>query len=111
MAEGDVVTHEEWVARGRELFGDPPNWKFVCPVCKDVSGLQDLLDAGHDQDEALRRLGRECIGRSLGALSKEIPIGKYKGRGCDWCAYGLFRGPVLVTMPDGSEVGAFRFAT
>lgn len=110
MPDQATVTYEKWKRLGQGLFGESENWKFVCPVCGDVSMLQDFLDADHERAEAYRRLGRECIGRSLGALSKDIPKGKYKGRGCDWTAYGLFRGPVMVDLGDGVVIGCFRFA-
>jgi hypothetical protein len=68
-----------------------------------VATPQDFKDAGANPN----RIGQECIGRSLGALRKNE---KYTGRGCDWCAYGLFRGPWIVVMPDGQEVGSFPLA-
>ncbi len=82
------------------------HWAFICPMCGDVANAQDFVAAGADPN----RVGQECIGRSLGVLKRDQPPGGYQGRGCDWCAYGLFRGPLFVTMPDGREIASFRIA-
>lgn len=85
----------ELVADAKERFGeDPEGWQFICPACGDVTKAQDFRDAGADPN----RLGQECIGRST------------KERGCNWAAYGLFRGPWIVTFPDGKEVPGFALA-
>lgn len=62
------------------------------------------------------RVGQECIGRSLGALSKAA-IGtdgrKHASRGCDWAAYGLFPGPWSIVIPNGDgtrTVSSFELA-
>lgn len=87
----------------RERFGDDPKaWAFICPSCGDVATVQDFIAAGNTD-----RAGQECIGRSLGVLKREQPKGGYQGRGCDWAAYGLIRGPEFVIMPDGREVPSF----
>lgn len=101
------MTQDEMVEEMVRRFGtDPKAWAFICPSCGDVATAQDFIDANGDAD----RLGQECIGRSLGVLLREQPKGGYQGRGCDWCAYGLFRGPMIVTMPDGREIASFRIA-
>lgn len=101
------MTQNEMTAEMVRRFGsDPKRWAFVCPSCGDVASVQDFIDAGAKTG----RVGQECIGRSLGALKREQPKGGYKDRGCDWCAYGLFRGPMFVVMPDGREVASFRIA-
>jgi predicted RNA-binding Zn-ribbon protein involved in translation (DUF1610 family) len=94
----EMIAKEQWEAKGRELFGgDQERWKFVCPQCGHELSTRDVREQ-HAQDlPALRdgdfRVEQECIGRHL------------KGVGCDWAAYGLFRGPVIV---DGTPV--FDFA-
>ena len=90
----------------RRFGPDPKRWAFVCPACGDVACPQDFLDAGADPGRA----GQECIGRWLGVLKLDQPPGGYQGRGCDWAAYGLIRGPVLVVMPDGRKVPSFWIA-
>ena len=58
-------------------------------------------------DVQRHRLGRECVGRALGILKKNQV---YKGRGCDWAAFGLFRGPWEIIMPSGRSSWAFPLA-
>jgi len=101
------TTHNDWILEGIELFGDVPRrlWEFVCPQCGDVSSgrvFMELFEAqGMSEDDAngkaARVVGRECVGRYTGE------------RGCDWCAYGLFRGPREVLTDEGS-VWCFEFA-
>jgi hypothetical protein len=101
------LTQDELMAEATKLFGDDPKkFAFVCPQCKDVATIQDFIDAGKP-DAA----GQHCIGRELGALVKDAK--KYSGRGCDWAAYGLFRGPWEVVLPaegDKPERSAWSFA-
>jgi hypothetical protein len=85
------LTQAELAAEAQERFGDDPiAWAFECPSCGDVATLKDFRDAG----PGASLVGQECIGRHLGALKKP-----YSGRGCDWAAYGLFRGPWEVVLP------------
>lgn len=101
------MTQAEFQAEMARRFGpDPKRWSFICPSCQDVACAQDFIDAGADWTA----VGQECIGRALGVLKREQPKGGYQGRGCDWCAYGLFRGPMFVVMPDGREVASFQIA-
>lgn len=111
------LTQAEMLAELQDRFGDNPmDWAFQCPVCSDVATAADFGEAlaAHPREingEAVMTsdiLGQECIGRSLGALAKNG--GKYKGRGCDWAAYGLFRGPWEVVLPDGRSVWSFPLA-
>lgn len=105
-------TQDELVAELRARFGpDESKWAFVCPICNDVASVQDfreaLAAAGRDE-HPMRHVGQVCIGRISGALAK--PAGAYKGRGCDWAAFGLFAGPEFVIMSDGREVPSFAIA-
>ncbi|GAB3437390.1 VVA0879 family protein [Actinophytocola sediminis] len=106
-----TLTQAELVAEARAAFGDDPEtWAFRCPNCADVAVAQDFRDAGADTG----RLGQECIGRSLGALSGPPTTDAGKAiakRGCDWAAYGLFPGPWHIEMPDGKRVPGFPLAT
>lgn len=87
------LTQAELLSMATERFGDDPmKVAFQCPSCRDVATLQDFKDAGASPAQA----GQECIGRSLGALKKPKPTNK---RGCDWAAYGLFRGPWEIVLP------------
>lgn len=119
----DTFTHEEWLSALRERFGpDPMHWAFVCPSCGDVAtgadhkaALAPLRGQG-DLRTASDTLGRECIGRLTGALrvpdqgSWDRARKRGEVRGCDWAAFGLFAGPVVIDLPDGRQAYAFRFA-
>jgi hypothetical protein len=95
------------------------DWAFVCPQCGDVATGADfevalreakILDE-NGRPPVDRFLGQECIGRVSGALRMSSEHWSQSGgRGCDWCAYGLFRGPDILVLPDGREVGAFKIA-
>lgn len=111
----ETITHAEFLATLRERFGpDPADWAFECPSCGDVATGDDFKAALAEHPRTRRGepvnaadiLGQECIGRTLGALSRE----EYHGRGCDWCAYGLIGGPLGVEMPDGRVVRSFTIA-
>lgn len=103
-------TQAELVDEARRRFGDDPNdWAFKCPSCADVATARDFKAAGAEPE----RVGQECIGRHRGALSGPPTNdgGRARAeRGCDWAAYGLFRGPWFITQPDGREVAAFELA-
>jgi hypothetical protein len=115
------MTQDELVAELRLRFGDDPaNWAFVCPRCGDVASAADfrvaLSETGRADESASDHLGQICIGRILGALDRWTVDGTrasrktYAGRGCDWCAFGLFRGPMIVVTPEGNELYAFNIA-
>jgi hypothetical protein len=110
------LTQAELVAEAKERFGDDPmKWAFRCPSCNDVASGEDFRKALHEHPQTNLRtdepviasdvVGKECIGRTLGALNKG-----YKGRGCDWAAYGLFAGPWEVVLPNGRSMHAFPLA-
>lgn len=114
-AEKRHWTQQELVDEARRLFGDDPKqWAFICPNCSDVACAADFIAIDADP----QRVGQECIGRSLGALSSgssSNDSGRSKAkRGCDWAAYGLFPGPWVVTVPtpdgDTKELFSFRLA-
>lgn len=103
-----ATPRDQWLRTLCDRFGDDPmNWAFVCPSCADVATGQDFRTAlgSHPRQRgdgsavtASDVLGRECIGRTV------------PDRGCDWAAYGLFRGPEFVSLPDGTEVPCFAMA-
>lgn len=111
------LTQAELLAELRQRFGDDPmGWAFKCPRCGDIATGRDFREAleahphQHRSGEPVTAsdvLGKECIGRTLGALGAN---GKYTGRGCDWTAHGLFRGPWEITMPDGHSTWGFPLA-
>ena len=119
MAETQSMTQDELVSALRERFGnDPMAWAFQCPACGDVATGQDFRDAlaanprtnpDGSQATASDYLGTVCIGRVTGAPA--VPGDEWTGRGCDWCSFGLLRGPVRVDLADGHELWAFPIAT
>lgn len=112
-------TQTELIDALRERFGDDMDaWAFVCPSCGDVCTVADMRDAlaqnpltnaGAATPDPSRFIGQVCVGRILGAL-KEKNQADWKGRGCDWAAFGLFHGPEFVIMEDGKEVPSFAIA-
>lgn len=118
----DAFTHERFLSTLRERFGEHArNWAFACPNCGDVATGLDFRAALADHPRTRRDgepviasdiMGQQCIGRTLGALTK----GEYTGRGCDWAAGGLFSGPIYVELPPTGEeseprwVPSFRIA-
>jgi hypothetical protein len=98
---------DEWLAILKARFGESPaGWAFICPQCGDVATGLDmraaLIERPRGETVASDILGQECIGRTLGALSKKEKnwdARRKKGevRGCDWAAYGLFHGPDVIT--------------
>lgn len=94
MAEQSTTTpladwQDQMVARGGL------DCLFVCPNCGNTASPNDFKAVG----AAPERATKECIGRHV------------QGRGCDWAAYGLFRGPAFVEVGDGKPPApVFRFA-
>jgi len=98
------IAHEDWCAKGRELFGDDPmNWKFVCPSCGHVASVADWKNAGASEGE----FAFSCIGRRLGSGND---MGGKK-QPCNYAGGGLFQlNPVIVIYADGGERPTFAFA-
>lgn len=97
-----MTTEAEWKAKGIELFGeDMDGWRFVCPQCGNVESAKKVRLEHADALDRLRSgryaIESECIGRHL------------PGVGCDWAAYGLFRGPVFVRRDSGADTPVFDF--
>lgn len=91
------TTRDEWQALGKRLFGDDQSkWVFRCPTCKNELSIAKVREIYAAELPKLRERGyaieQECIGRHIA------------GVGCNWAAYGLFRGPWIV---DGVPVFEF----
>src|SRR5579859_6564022 len=99
MGNHSKLTQADLIALAKARFGaNPMDWAFRCPGCGDIATAADFPDGQRD------RIGQECTGRHRGALKGTAD------RGCDWVAYGLIRGPWIITMPDGREIGSFPLA-
>jgi hypothetical protein len=117
MTTARTLTQAELITEATERFGpDPIKWAFTCPHCGDTANGEDFRKALADNPRKRKSgedtiasdlVGQECIGRTLGALSKRQT---YTGRGCDWVAYGLFGGPWTITLPDDRSMHAFALA-
>lgn len=41
------LTETQWRENGRSIFGnDRMDWRFICPMCNRIAGVQDFIDAG-----------------------------------------------------------------
>ena len=105
-------TQDQLLEEAHRRFGpDPLEFAFLCPRCSDVASLREFKELGVGA-----KIGTECIGRVLGALTGSRKHDKYglvhgdAPRGCDWCSYGPFPGPWEVTMPDGRTYHCFALA-
>lgn len=96
---------------------DPMTWAFTCPTCGTTTTGLEMRQALEANPRTRRDgepftasdiLGQECIGRTLGAL--HVPEAQWKGPGCTWVAFGLFRGPWEVERPDGGSTWCFPVA-
>jgi hypothetical protein len=100
-----MLTQTEWEAKGRALFGeDKSRWAFKCPICGNAMSIEraraefpELKGSGWAPEQ-------ECAGRYTDRVKRK------DGKRRDWCAYGLFRGPLVVRANSGNEVPVFEFA-
>lgn len=101
------VTHAQWIAEGRSLFGDDPlKWAFVCPSCGYVATVQDWVNEGESIDSG--KIAYSCVGRLRGTATEIFPSGPGP---CNYAGGGLFQlNPVEVEYPNGNKVGMFEFA-
>lgn len=107
------LTQDDLMIEAKLRFGDDPKtYAFQCPTCETVTTIGTFVELGVGE-----KAGQECIGRQLGALDKsrfrDVTAYREAGmRGCDWVAYGLFRGPWEVVLPaegDKPERSAWSF--
>lgn len=95
-----TIKQHEWELVGEALFGeDKINWRFQCPVCGNVQSIAIAKEKWPELEGRGWQPHTECIGRYL----------EERG-GCDWAAYGLFQGPVLIEV-DGADrpIASFDF--
>ncbi len=101
-----VLTKEQWMKRGTDLFGeDMMKWKFVCPACGNVAAVGDYFpykDQGAKPDSATHK----CIGRFNG--HGDVVMGSSKP--CNYTGYGLVDICPVRVLDEGKEVRSFAFA-
>lgn len=97
----EQIKLNDWLDEGEKRFGkDKKQWQFVCPACKTVQKLQDLIDADVPKDDLDGYFAFSCIGR--------FTKGK---KGCDWTLGGLLQSHKLeVVFEDGRKRKVFEFA-
>ena len=99
-----TMTGEEWLAKGKQLFGDDmTKWRFVCPGCGHVQAVEDFRqykDQGASPDSARQ----ECIGRYSGGKPWAFKNVRKLGGPCDYAGYGLLNiCPVKVVDEKGDH--------
>lgn len=95
----NTLSLDEWKAKGKELFGtdDYREWKFVCPMCKNVQSYKDFEGV---TDEPQDYMFFSCIGR----FKEKI--------GCDWTLGGLLQiHKTEVIDEEGKPHAVMEFAT
>lgn len=100
------ISQDDLMTEATARFGaDPLDFAFACPTCDDVTTLREWKDLVGDTGRA----GQDCIGRV--SLAARKAAGIPAERGCDWAAYGLFRGPweIVATGADGKEKSIWGF--
>lgn len=102
-----TMTKEEWLEKGRTLFGDNfMKWRFVCPSCGHIQAVEDFepyKNQGATPDSARFN----CIGRYNGhgnvdMLSDRSP--------CNYTNGGLIQLAPVKVMTGGEESWSFAFA-
>lgn len=101
------VPEAEWRVQGIALFGeDTDAWVFRCPNC----GNEMSVARARAEFPELKGRGwvpyQECIGRYIDVPAAQVICeGRITSQRCDWAAYGLFRGPVIVVRHLGELDG------
>lgn len=100
-----VISKEDWVKRGTQLFGpDMMKWRFVCPACGNIAAVEDFRpfkNKGAKPDSATH----DCIGRYDGHLHVDMGAGKP----CNYTGYGLFDLCPVRVIDNGEEIRCFAF--
>lgn len=101
-----VITKEEWVNRGNQLFGpDMMKWRFVCPACGNIAAVEDFKpfkNKGAKSNAATH----DCIGRYDGHI--DVVMGN--GKPCNYTGYGLLDFCPVRVIDEGKEIRCFAFA-
>ena len=98
-----TLTHDEWLARGRELYGDDSRkWKFRCVICGNVQSHESVTTRNPKINPKITHTSNwiycECEGRHT------------EGIGCDWTLGGLLKAHKLEVIDEDEKVPCFEFA-
>ena len=103
------LTQDELLTELHERCGtDPMQWAFICPNCETITTSQEMANALKAYPQQNRSgnpviasdvIGQECIGR----IDPD--------QGCNWAAFGLFRGPWEIELPNGDSMWCFPIAS
>src|SRR5689334_6919969 len=95
-----TMTHDEWVTRGRELFGeDKRTWRFRCVRCGNVQSHELVKERNPQIGDTSSWIYYACEGRHTPNV------------GCDWSLGGLFRIHKLEVIVGDLRTPCFEFAT
>ena len=110
MEESVILTKEQWLSKGKELFGeDMTTWRFVCPGCGHIQSVNDFRQY-KDKGATPNSATFECIGRYSNGNSWFNDNLKKIGGPCDYTSYGLIC-LAPVTVVDGDKtLHCFAFA-
>lgn len=84
---------------------------FVCPMCKSVQSMDDLIraKAGKTMADVEKYIGFSCVGRFTHHKPPDTKSTQY---GCNWTLGGLFQVHELeVVAEDGKHHPSFEIAT
>jgi len=110
MEQNITMTKEEWMAKGKELFGENfEEWKFVCPGCGHVQTIADFRQY-KDQGSSPNSATCECIGRYSGGKSWFFDNLRRTGGPCDYAGYGLLCISPITVLDGDKEIHSFAFA-
>ena len=94
-----TLTHNEWLARGRKLYGDDSRkWQFRCVICGNVQSHESVTARNPKIRDTSNWIYFACEGRHT------------EGIGCDWTLGGLLKAHKLEVNDDGERVPCFEFA-
>ena len=110
MEKEITITKDEWLAKGKELFGDDYfKWRFVCPGCGHIQAVEDFRQY-KDQGAGPNSATCECIGRYSDGKSWTNDNPRKNGGPCDYAGYGLLRISPVTVMDGEKVIRSFAFA-
>ena len=101
------MTKEEWLAKGKELFGeDMFQWRFVCPGCGNIQSVNDFKQY-KEKGASPNSASNECIGRYSDGNSWLNTGGKKQP--CDYAGYGLLNICPVKVIDGEKKIYSFAF--